>query len=287
MQKIDTSIEELSKEELIDLVYELNKSIKVQEDFLLNISHDLKSPINVVLSVLQCLKYLDRKDNKQDVINKRKEYYEIIKRNSQKMLKLINNLIDTTKLEGNYYKINKSNENIISVVEDTVESIEKYAEQKDIQLIFDTSDEECITAFDPECIDRVVMNLLSNAIKFSPIGSEIKIYTLVEEETVSISVTDEGPGIKKEDQEIIFNRFAQASQVSKGEHSGSGIGLDLVNCLVKLHNGRVELNSDVGKGSTFTIILPIEKIDDNNGKNILINKCKEEKIEIEFSDIYL
>lgn len=271
----------VTAERLEEVLYKLKKDIDNKEDFTLNITHDMRSHLNVIISALQFIEHNNLK------IKDEKKYMNIIRRNSYKILKLINNLIDTSKLENNYYKLKKRNIDIVSMIEGTVECVEKYSLEKNIQLIFDTNKEECIVSVDPEAIDRIVMNLLSNAIKFSPIGSEIKIYTLVEEETVSISVTDEGPGIKKEDQEIIFNRFAQASQVSKGEHSGSGIGLDLVNCLVKLHNGRVELNSDVGKGSTFTIILPIEKIDDNNGKNILINKCKEEKIEIEFSDIYL
>ena len=182
----EESLDKLSKEKLKELVKELTSTIKQQEDFLLNISHDLRNPINIILSILQCLKYIGNKD--ENDIKKKDEYVNLIRRNALKMIKLIDNLIDTTKLEGNYYKINKRNLDIVSIVENTVTSIDKYAEQKGIQLVFDTNVEECITAVDPESIDRIIMNLLSNAIKFSPKGSSVIIYVLVDKRNINISV---------------------------------------------------------------------------------------------------
>ena len=151
----------LSKEELIETIQSMGDIMKKQEDFLLNISHDLRNPINVILSILQCLKYLDVQSS-EERYKKEEEYRGIIKRNVLKMVKLIDNLIDTTKLQGNYYKINKKNMDIVAFVENTVDSIEQYAQQKHIQLVFDTNVEECIIAFDPESMDRIVLNLLSN-----------------------------------------------------------------------------------------------------------------------------
>ena len=96
------------------------------------------------------------------------EHMEIIKRNGYKILKLINNLIDTTKLEKKHYNIKRENLDIINLIEWNVSSIDKYAKQKNIALVFDTNVEECVMAIDPEAIDRIIMNLISNAIKFSP-----------------------------------------------------------------------------------------------------------------------
>ena len=236
------------------------------------------------MSILQCLKYVGNEDESD--IKKKEEYVNLIKRNAFKMVKLIDNLIDTTKLEGNYYKMNKRNLDIVSIVENTVTSIDKYAEQKGIQLVFDTNVEECIAAIDAECIDRIIMNLLSNAIKFSPKGSSIIVYVLVDDKNINISVKDEGIGIAKEDQEVIFNRFVQA-KMNNSEHSGSGIGLELVSYLVKIHNGNINLKSELGKGSEFIVTLPITLVNTEEESKQFIQDKKIEQLDIEFSDIYL
>lgn len=276
----------LSKEELIETIQSMGDIMKKQEDFLLNISHDLRNPINVILSILQCLKYLDVQSS-EERYKKEEEYRGIIKRNVLKMVKLIDNLIDTTKLQGNYYKINKKNMDIVAFVENTVDSIEQYAQQKHIQLVFDTNVEECIIAFDPESMDRIVLNLLSNAIKYSPVNGTIYVYVDVDVHSVKISVKDEGPGILKSEQKAIFNRFIQSSNNKKDEHSGSGIGLDLVNYLTKLHDGRVELKSDYGHGSEFIVTIPNVKVKEECKNKQMIANNKIQQLEIEFSDIYL
>lgn len=276
----------LSKEELIETIQSMGDIMKKQEDFLLNISHDLRNPINVILSILQCLKYLDVQSS-EERYKKEEEYRGIIKRNVLKMVKLIDNLIDTTKLQGNYYKINKENMDIVAFVESTVDSIEQYAQQKHIQLVFDTNVEECIIAFDPESMDRIVLNLLSNAIKYSPVNGTIYVYVYVDVHSVKISVKDEGPGILKSEQKTIFNRFIQSSNNKKDEHSGSGIGLDLVNYLTKMHDGRVELKSDYGHGSEFIVTIPNVKVKEECKNKQMIANNKIQQLEIEFSDIYL
>ena len=280
------NMKELTKDELIDIIEDLNNSIKLQEDFLLNISHDLRNPINVILSILQCFKYLDNTEKDQKNAKKKKEYRRLIKRNTLKMVKLIDNLIDTTKLEGNYYKINKKNVDIVSIIEGIVGSVDKYAKQKKIELIFDTNVEECITAVDPESIDRIIMNLLSNAIKFSDEGGHVLVYIFVDKEEVKISIKDEGYGISTEDQELVFNRFVQANQ-GNNESKGSGIGLELVNHLTKLHGGNISLKSELGVGSEFIVTLPIKKINKDDEIHELVKRNKIDQLEVEFSDIYL
>lgn len=274
------SINNMTKEELVEKINELNGKIKLQEDFLLNISHDLRSPINVILSILQCFKYTKSEDKKE-------EYNEIIKRNSLKIIKLIDNLIDTTKLENQYYELNKKNVDIVCVVENIVDSIEKYSQCKNIQMVFDTNVEECIVAVDPNAIDRIVMNLLSNAIKFAPSDSDILVNIIKSNNTVNISVEDHGPGIPKVEQEFIFNRFKQSTLNKENEYKGSGIGLDLVHYLTNLHNGDIKLESIEGKGSKFTVSLPITLVDGKKTYNDLFKRDKVEMLEVEFSDIYL
>lgn len=151
----------LSLEELKDIVYECMDKCKAEEILLLNINHDLRSHLNVILSTLQFININKSLDKEMD------KYMNIIKRSSYKMLKLINNLIDTTKLQNNCYTLEKRNVDIVPLIESTVDEVEKYASGKGIRLIFDTNKEECKAFVDPQAIDRILMNLLSNAIKFS------------------------------------------------------------------------------------------------------------------------
>ncbi|NSA15804.1 signal transduction histidine kinase [Clostridium beijerinckii] len=276
----------LSKDELVSKLINLSESKKNQEDFILNISHDFRSPLNIILSVLQCYKD-DYKDIKR--YGKCQDHMDVIKRNSYKILKLVNNLIDTTKLEKNHYSIKRENLDVINLIEWNISSIDKYAKQKEISLVFDTNVEECIMAVDPEAIDRIIMNLISNAIKFSPKGSNIYINAWKSINQLTISVRDEGIGIPKEEQNTIFNRFVQSSRNKKSENSGSGIGLDLVRYLTQAHNGSIELKSEENSGCEFIIKLPIERLqDDENNRDKCLNiKSKVEVLEVEFSDIYL
>ena len=272
---------ELSKEELIDEYLKLRNKKELQEDFILNISHDLRSPLNVILSILQCYKYSI--NNPDKII----EYLDSIKRNGYKILKLINNLIDSTKLDRDHYKLTKENVDIISLVEWNISNIDKYAHQKNISLVFDTNVEDCVMAVDIEAIDRIIVNLLSNAIKFSPNGSCIYINALKNNNSITISVRDQGIGIPLDEQKDIFNRFVQSTKNNKNEYSGSGIGLDLVRRLVEAHDGTIELESEENHGSEFRVKLPIVTLDDNNNTSYLHAKDKVEVLEVEFSDIYL
>lgn len=276
----------LSKEELVNMIINLSETKKFQEDFILNISHDLRSPLNIILSILQCYKeeYMDISKGKQC-----RDHMDIIKRNAYKILKLINNLIDTTKLEKQHYNLKRENLDIINLIEWNIASIDKYAKQKDISLVFDTNVEDCIMAIDPEAIDRIMMNLISNAIKFSPKGKSIYINAWKNINQLVISIKDEGIGIPKEEQKAIFNRFVQSSKNKNNENCGSGIGLDLVRYLTKAHNGTIELRSEENKGSEFIIKLPIEIL---KGSKSITDRClnaksKVELFELEFSDIYL
>src|SRR5471030_834801 len=194
-------LSKLSKEELINKVIQLSDCKEAQENFILNISHDLRSPLNIILSILQCYK-----DDYKDIIN---------------------------------------------LIEWNISSMDKYAKQKNIVLVFDTNVEECIMAIDPEAIDRIIMNLISNAIKFSPSGSSIYINTWKSINQLTISIKDEGMGIPKDEQDTIFNRFVQSSKNKSNENFGSGIGLDLVRYLTKSHNGSIELRSEENIGSEF------------------------------------
>ncbi len=280
---LKSKINKLSKEEMILLIEKLQEKQEIQENFMMNISHDLRSILNIIMSANYMLECIKNREN-INCDNKEKEYLNIVKRNTYKMLKLIDNLIDITRLENKYFKINKENIEIVNFIETVMGSIDKYAKQKDITLIFDTNKEECIVGVDPQALDRICINLISNAIKFSPIGSFIYVTLMIDDKDVKISVADNGLGISKEDQKKIFERFNQGSK--KNKHNGSGIGLDLVKSLVKLHDGRITLKSELNKGSNFTIILPNTKLEKEEVK-FKDERDRVQLLEIEFSDIYI
>lgn len=273
-------IKKVTIDELEQVLCNLKIENDNKENFTLNITHDMRSHLNVIISALQYI------ENNNINLKDEKKYLNIIKRNGYKILKLINNLIDTSKLENNYYKLKKRNIDIVSMVEGTVECIEKYSLEKNIQLIFDTNKEECIVSVDPEAIDRIVMNLLSNAIKFSQMNSEVFVYLNIDSENINISVIDNGRGISSDEQDKIFNRFYQSSNRSNKEYIGSGIGLDLANYLVKAHGGNISIKSVENEGSEFIVTIPrileehVEVINNNISSKI-------QMLEIEFSDIYL
>lgn len=272
----------LSHSQLNNIIEALKEKNLKQEGFLLNITHDLRAHLSIILSVMQCIDY----GNANVADEKAKEYLTMVKRSSLKMLKLINNLMDTTRFENNYYELSKTNIEIVSMIEGTINCIDRYAIQKNIHLVFDTNKEECIAAVDPQVIDRIIMNLISNAIKFSDRDKNIYVNLIINNKEIKISIRDEGPGISEEDKHKIFNRFYQVTKRKDNEQSGSGIGLDLVNYLTRSHNGSITVNSELGVGSEFIVTLPITIVDEKKA-SIQNPTSKIEMLEIEFSDIYL
>lgn len=268
---------------------QLNDAIeydKIKTEFFSNISHEFKTPLNVILSIIQTLEL--KNDTKGDI--KDLEYLKVMKKNCLRLVRLVNNVIDIAKLDANYFNLRKQNCDIVSLVEDITLSIIDYAKNKGISLVFDTDIEEKIIACDPEQIERIVLNLLSNAIKFTRKGGHILVSLSDLNDKIQISVKDDGIGIPKDKQKSIFNRFEQVDKSLTREYEGSGIGLSIVKALVEKHNGTITLNSELGKGSEFIIELPCEVLEEkeaeaNASKNLFINDYAE-NINIEFSDIY-
>jgi len=219
-------------------------------------------------------------------LDKWKKHIGIMKQNCYRLVRLINNLIDVTKIDSGYFEINLENANIVSIVEDITLSVAEYIENKHISLIFDTDIEEKIMACDPDKIERIILNLISNAVKFTSPGGSIFVNISDRGENINISVKDTGIGIPKTKQKVIFQRFIQVDKSLTRKHEGSGIGLSLVKALVNMHKGNITVASEPDKGSEFCIELPVYLINDRKNKNDFLIQGKVEKIKIEFSDIY-
>ncbi|MFL0198851.1 sensor histidine kinase [Clostridium sp. WILCCON 0269] len=263
----------------------MQNTLKMQEEFTANISHELKTPLNVIYSTVQLFNMYCSNgslDERKDSIIK---YIESIKQNSYRLAKLVNNIVDISKIDAGYFELNLSNNNIVEVVEEIVMSVTNYTDNKGMNIIFDTDIEERIISCDVEKIERLVLNLISNAIKFSNEGDGILVAIKNANEFVEISVKDTGIGIENKHLDIIFDRFKQVNKSLSRNAEGTGIGLNLVKSIVELHGGRIYVESELGKGSKFTVVLPVQKVIQENVLSSNKIRNRSDSIQIEFSDI--
>ncbi|MGJ0906685.1 ATP-binding protein [Clostridium botulinum] len=265
----------------IELLNESREYNKLITEFLSNISHELKTPLNVIFTAVQLLGFYEK-----DVdYEKEDKYLKLIKQNCYRLMKLINNLLDTTKLDSGYLKLNLVNYNIVSLIEEITLSVTSYAESKGINIIFDTNVEEKIIAVDTDKIERIILNLLSNSIKFTNPGGNIFVNIKDSGEYVYIHVKDTGVGIPSDKLESIFERFFQIDKTLKKNKEGTGIGLHLVKSFVEMHKGEVTITSELGKGTEFIIKLPAIVCNKNIESKNIIYEANIERINMEFSDI--
>ena len=180
---------------------------------------------------------------------------QVIRRNSKRLLNLINNIIDTTKLESGAYKFNIIENDIVYIVEEATLSLKDYIERKGIELIIDPEIEEKIIKCDSYEIERCIVNLVSNAAKFTPEGGTIEVCIKDLDEKVMITVEDSGIGIDKKYHKSIFNRFDQVIDNNAEYKGGSGLGLTITKQIIDMHNGEIHVESELGKGCKFIIIL--------------------------------
>lgn len=281
------------------LILEENKKLldqaleydRLKTEFFSNISHELRTPINILLSSIQLLNifYEDKGMNMDRFFSAYEKYIVGMQQNSYRLLKLINNLIDLTKFDSGFFKMDYINLNIIEIVEDIAQSVAPYIESKDITFTFDTDVEEKLQAVDVLKLERILLNLLSNAIKFTPQGGTIEVKIKDMQERTVISVKDTGCGIPKDKLELIFERFRQVDSVLTRRAEGSGIGLSLAKALVEAHDGSIAVKSTLCEGSEFIIELPVKLVKSSAIDLSQItsdNQSKIERITVEFSDIY-
>lgn len=262
----------------------------LKNEFFANISHEFRTPLNIILGTMQLMKRnIEKNKIAWDDSLKLESHIDYIKQNSYRLLRLVNNLIDITSLDSGYYKLQLGNYNIVDIIENITLSVAQYIKDKGLNLIFDTNCEEKIISCDPDKIERIMLNLLSNAIKYSKENGDIYVELYVDDEKVRVLVKDNGLGISPDKVNVIFDRFKRIDTRLNRKCEGSGIGLSLVKSLVELHHGNIYVESELGVGSEFIFELPVNIIGEHSSiilekeisKNSQIEKCN-----IEFSDIY-
>ncbi|MBT8385967.1 MAG: response regulator, partial [Ignavibacteria bacterium] len=238
--------------------YEMSKfeAKKLQEvdvmksTFFANISHEFRTPLTLILGpVKELISAEEDKNKKDDLLTVRK--------NADRLYGLVNQLMDLSKLEAGKMTLKTCEENIVPILKGLVLSFASLAERKNITLKFN-SEKKVIQAYiDVEKVEKIIINILSNALKFTENGRRIDVNISCGEGNAEILISDEGIGISKGRLKNIFDRFYQVDSSHTREHEGTGIGLALTKELVELHKGKIEVESDEGKGTTFIVKLPL------------------------------
>ncbi|MBS6042409.1 MAG: hypothetical protein KIA08_06930, partial [Clostridium baratii] len=276
---------ELNKyNEMKEKYNEYLKQEEIKNKFYSNISHELRTPINIINSALKLNElYLEKID-----LNLLSKNNTRIRQNCLRLIRTINNFIDTNKISEGYLNLNKKIYNIVEVVENATIATKKYVDKIKNILIFDSEFEEINLACDRDLMERVILNLLSNSVKYGQDGGKIIVNLQIEKGTVKITVKNNSRPIKKEEEPYIFDQFTNLNKSLSREKEGSGLGLYLVKAIVKLHGGSIYYKSCKEGWNKFIINLPIEynlgKY--SKGEDVEIISL-DKKVDVEFSDIYL
>lgn len=276
-----------NEERVLEAIKELdlvNAQHHVKNEFLINTSKCLKKPIENISNVNTSLELNKSKYNSKHI----DKYTKLVRQNCYRLQRLINNMNEVVDVENGIYSTNFVYCDIVKFTEDIVESINRHLYDEQVNIKFKSNLEYSILKIDRDKMERIILNLISNAIKFSEVGSPIEVRIKKDMEYIKISVKDNGVGIPKDRLKFIFTKFGQVDKTLSRNTEGSGVGLTLVKAFAKLHGGDVNVESEEGKGSEFTITL--KKCNKVNDMSLVeANKHDEsiyEKINVEFADIY-
>ena len=226
----------------------------MKNDFISHVSHELKTPLASITAYSELLADDEANDEKT-----RKEFYTVIQSQAQRLNRLIEDILNTSRIESGLIKISKEYISLAILIEEQLNMIKSYAEEKNIEIIGQRP-----IVFDQVYVDRdmmsqVIVNLLSNAVKYTKQGGSVKIESRIDEAAsmIQVLITDTGVGIPEDEIEHVFDKYYRV-ETNKKQARGTGLGLNLVKQIVeKVHNGRVFVTSCVGKGSTFGFELPL------------------------------
>jgi signal transduction histidine kinase len=256
-KSLDLKLGQLAESNLA--LYESNR---LKSEFLANVSHELRTPLNSILGFADLLKdALERGAASASTGNgdaKSARYVSNILQSSRNLLELINDLLDLAKIEAGRMEIRSEPLSLSDLFEGLVNILKPLSEQKGLSIVTAPSPDVPIIQSDPAKLQQVLYNFLSNAIKFSPAGSRIDLATSLEDgERVRISVTDRGPGIAADKQQLIFEKFRQLEPSHTRTHGGTGLGLAISKELALLLGGSIGVRSTPGEGSTFWLLVPL------------------------------
>jgi two-component system, NarL family, sensor histidine kinase BarA len=243
---LDRKVDELAQANLA--LYESNR---LKSDFLATMSHELRTPLNSILGFSEVLQSAVGLNDKQT------RWAGNIRSSGEQLLALINDILDLAKIEAGKMQVRVSEFSIFDICEGLLTMFRPMAEKKNIDLRSALAPDVPLLRQDVVKLQQILSNLLSNAVKFTPEGGRVLLKVSADKTHFTLTVTDTGVGIAAEEQELVFEKFRQAGSALTREHAGTGLGLSIVRELSKLLGGEVTLQSDLGRGSTFTVRLPL------------------------------
>jgi signal transduction histidine kinase len=232
---------------------ELEAASHHKSEFLANMSHELRTPLNAIIGFSEVLS--ERMFG--EINEKQAEYIGDILQSGQHLLSLINDILDLSKIEAGRMELELSDFDLPNTIENTLTLVRERAVRRGIELGRSVDEHLGVVRADERKVKQVLLNLLSNALKFTPEGGRIDVRAAVRDGTAEISVTDTGVGISPEDQEAVFEEFRQVGTAAK-KVEGTGLGLAISRKFIELHGGRIWVESQFGKGSTFAFTLPLQ-----------------------------
>jgi signal transduction histidine kinase len=240
-------------DELGRLYRQLEAANRHKSEFLANMSHELRTPLNAIIGFSEVLQ--ERMFG--ELNDKQAEYIQDIIGSGRHLLSLINDILDLSKVEAGRMDLELTLFNLPAALENALTLMKERASRHQIALELEVDGRLGEVAGDERKVKQILLNLLSNAVKFTPEGGRVELRAALADGAVDISVHDTGIGIAPEDQEAIFEEFRQVGGADARQREGTGLGLTLTKRFVELHGGRIWLESEVGKGSTFTFTLPV------------------------------
>lgn len=234
-------------------VTELVRLEQIRKDFVANVSHELKTPITSIKGFSETL--LDgAMEDRQALV----DFLQIIHKESERLQFLIQDLLELSKIEQHGFSIELHRTSLREIIERSMEMVAQKAEEKGMSLVLEMEEEIELEA-DPGRMIQIVMNLLANAINYSPSGTAVTVRAYMENKHGVIKISDEGIGIEQQELARIFERFYRVDRARSRNSGGTGLGLAIVKHLVEAHNGRIAVNSKVGKGTTFKVSIPLKQ----------------------------
>lgn len=243
--------------------FRLSTDLKEQQDldqmksrFFANISHEFRTPLNLILAPLQ--------QNRSQIPEVE---IGMMRRSAQRLLRLVNQLLDLARIEGGLMKLEKRKLDLPAYISSVAHAFVPLAESEKIHYQIDIPERDYLASVDVDKLEKIIYNLLSNAFKFTPAGGTVSIHVNIEGgRALRLNVSDTGIGIPDADRQKIFERFYQVDESTTRAYEGTGIGLALIKELVDLQGGRIQVESQAGKGSTFTVIIPIELVEETEAE---------------------
>lgn len=282
--------EELKRriDENIQLVNDTLEYDKIRTEYFANISHEIKTPLNVIIGTLQLFELVINEWNSNENSNRLLRYTSIMKQNGFRLLRMFNNLIYITEIDSGFVEMYYHNHDLVPIVKELMSASERFVRAKGANLKVNINCTNIELACDAEKIKRILLNLLSNAIKFTEKGDDIVLSLYSDKDAAYISVKDTGIGIQDDMRDIIFERFRQVDKSFTRRCEGSGIGLYLAKSLTELHGGSIEVKSEYGKGSEFIVRLPLWLVEEDEiaATSEETSSAYMDMASIEFSDIY-